>query len=177
VLGAVDLVAVRALETGEAVEVRAAMRIGDDDVVVARRGLDCAANPLGAVVQLGRYRPDLDVPASTIRDLADGERQGPTRDNDLTACDLVAPRPGRCLCTRDAHPGSRNWSMKRSLKSARPESSTYSTSSRIALAAARSVTDSATIFAPSPATFPAATIRGSASFGTSPIRTALAGDR
>ena len=37
--------------------------------------------------------------------------------------------------------------------------------------------DSAAIFAPSPATLPADTIRGSASFGTSPIRTALSGVR
>ena len=56
----------------------------------------------------------------------------------------------------------------------RPESSTYSTSSRIACAAARSVTESAAIFAPSPATLPAETIRASGSFGTRPIFTALA---
>ena len=37
--------------------------------------------------------------------------------------------------------------------------------------------DSAAIFAPSPATLPADTIRGSAIFGTSPMRTALSGVR
>ena len=67
--------------------------------------------------------------------------------------------------------------MNRSLKSVRPESSTYSTSSSTAAAAARSVIESAAIFAPSPATLPAATIRVSGSAGTSPIRTALAGVR
>ena len=67
--------------------------------------------------------------------------------------------------------------MNRSLKSARPESSTYSTSSTIDEAAARSCTESAAIFAPSPAMFPAETIRVSARSGTSPIRTALAGER
>ncbi len=63
--------------------------------------------------------------------------------------------------------------MNRSLKSARPDSSTYSTSRRIDSASARSRSDSAAIFAPSPATLPATTMRGSASCGTRPIRTAL----
>ena len=67
--------------------------------------------------------------------------------------------------------------MNRSLKSWRPDSSTYSTSRRIEAASARSRSDSAAIFAPSPATLPAETIRGSASLGTSPIRTALSGVR
>ena len=65
--------------------------------------------------------------------------------------------------------------MNMSLKSARPESSTYSTSSRMASAAARSRSDRAAIFEPSPATLPAETIRVSGSFGTRPMRTALAG--
>ena len=64
-----------------------------------------------------------------------------------------------------------------SLKSGRPDSSTYSTSRRIEYASARSRTDSAAIFAPSPATLPADTIRGRAISGTSPIRTALSGVR
>ena len=53
----------------------------------------------------------------------------------------------------------------------------YRTSSSIASAAWRSWSESSAILAPSPATLPAATIRGSASFGTSPIRIALLGER
>ena len=44
-------------------------------------------------------------------------------------------------------------------------------------ASARSRTLRAAIFAPSPATLPADTMRGSAIRGTSPMRIALAGDR
>src|SRR5947209_3426160 len=115
--------------------------------------------PLGPVVQLRRHRAHVQLPAAPSRDLLDVERQRPAGDDD--------PR----------HPGKASWSMNRSLKSERPESSTYSTSSSTACAAARSCTDSAAIFAPSPATLPAETIRVSGSFGTSPILTALAGER
>ena len=51
------------------------------------------------------------------------------------------------------------------------------TSRTIERASARSRTLRAAIFAPSPATLPADTMRGSAIRGTSPMRTALAGER
>src|SRR5206468_1155272 len=156
VLGAEDLVAMGAGEPLEAGEVGTAVRIRDDGVLAGGGLLDGGADPLGPVVQLGRDRAHVDVPAAAGGDLLHMDGEGAAADDD--AC----------------HPGNFSWSMNRSLKSARPESSTYSTSSRMAFAAARSVTESAAIFAPSPATLPAETIRASGSFGTRPIRTALA---
>src|SRR5262249_6262467 len=154
-----DLVAVGTTETPMAVEVGATVRVGDDDVVSRRRLVDGGPDALGAVVEIGRHGADLDVPAAPGRDLPHVERKRAATDDDL------------------GHAGKASWSTNRSLKSSRPDNSTYSTSSRTAFAAARSVTDRAAIFAPSPATFPAATIRGSGSFGTSPILTALAAVR
>src|SRR5205085_3393462 len=159
VLGAVELVAVRAGEAGIALEVGAAMRVGDDRVVAGRRLLDGGADPLRPVVQLGRHRAPVDVPAAAGGELLHMQRERAARDDDAR------------------HPGKASSSMNRSLKSARPDSSTYSTSSSTAFAAARSVTESAAILAPSPATFPAATMRVSGSLGTSPIFTALAAVR
>src|SRR5438874_7180183 len=155
VLGAVELVAVRAGEAGVALEVGAAMRVGDDRVVAGRRLLDGGADPLRPVVQLGRHRAHVDVPAAAGGDLLHVQRE----------CAAADDHP--------SHPGNASSSMNRSLKSARPDSSTYSTSSSTAFAAARSVTDSAAIFAPSPATLPAATMRASGNLGTRPILTAL----
>ena len=73
--------------------------------------------------------------------------------------------------------GKGSCSMKRSLKSARSESSTYLTSSSSARPPARSRRLSSAIFAPSPATLPADTTRITGTLGTRPIRIALAGDR
>ena len=67
-----------------------------------------------------------------------------------------------------AHPGKASWSMNRSLKSARPDSSTYSTSRRIDSASARSRSDRAAILAPSPATLPAETMRRQRQLGHQP---------
>src|SRR5262249_25887584 len=159
VFGAEDLVAVCAGETGIAVEVGAAVRVGDDDVVSGGCLVDGGADAFRTVVELRRHGADLDIPAAAGSDLFDMKRERSAADDDLR------------------HSGNASWSMKRSLKSSRPESSTYSTSSRTAFAAARSVTATAAIFAPSPATFAAAPIRGSGSFGTSPILTALAAVR
>src|SRR5439155_24726582 len=136
--------------------ISSAMRVCADGAVAGGRLVDRAADPLGPVVELGRDGADLDVPAATGRDLLHVEGERPAGDDNLR------------------HPGKASWSTNRSLKSARPDSSTYSTSSSTAFAAARSVTERAAIFAPSPATFPAETMRVSGSFGTSPIFTALA---
>src|SRR5262249_37173134 len=112
----------------------------------------------------GRQRVDRHRPAATPGDGVDVHGEGAAGDH--------ADR-----LRLSAHPGNASWSMNMSLKSARPDSSTYSTSSRIASAAARSRIDSAAILAPPPATLPAEPMRGSASRGTRPIFTALAGDR
>src|SRR5438105_7576928 len=164
VLGAEDLVAVRAREAREAREVGAAVRVRDGDVVAGGRVLDGGTDPLWPVVQLRRDRAHLDVPTAPGGDLPHVQRQRAASHHDLRA--MSTPT---CI-----HPGKASWSTNRSLKSARPESSTYSTSSSTAFAAARSVTERAAIFAPSPATFPAETMRVSGSFGTRPIFTALA---
>src|SRR5262245_46580816 len=104
-----------------AVEVGAAVRVGDHDCVSGRRLVDSSAEALGAVVELGRHGADLDVPAAAGCDLPHVERERAATDDDLS------------------HAGKASWSTNRSLKSSRPDSSTYSTSSRTALAAARSV--------------------------------------
>src|SRR5262249_47210132 len=109
VLGAIHLVAVRTRETGVAVEIGAAVRVRDHDVLACRRLVDRRPDALRPVVQLGRHGADIDVPAAAGGDLPDMERERAAADDD--------PR----------HPGKESWSMNRSLKSSRPESSTYST--------------------------------------------------
>src|SRR5437764_7474575 len=177
VVGAEDLVAVRAREAREAREVGAAMRVRDGDVVAGGRVHDGGTDPLWPVVQLRRDRAHLDVPTAPGGDLPHVQGQRAASHHDLRAMSTPTTsgtwfRP--CLFETCIHPGKASWSTNRSLKSARPESSTYSTSSSTAFAAARSVTERAAIFAPSPATFPAETMRVSGSFGTRPIFTALA---
>ncbi len=94
VLGAVDLVAMRAGELGVPREVGAAVGVRDDDVVAVRGLGDGGADLLGAVVQLGRDRSDLEIPAAPGGDLLDVEGKRAARDDDSTACDPAA-RPGR----------------------------------------------------------------------------------
>ena len=108
----VAVLAAQALEP-ELVEaaVGAAVAVGEDDAVVAvaqvaGQPLDLLGDPLGAVVQQRGHGHDVDVPAAAPRDLADVDREGPARDDG------------------GAHPGKASSSTKRSLKSARPESST-----------------------------------------------------
>src|SRR4029079_12712104 len=104
-----DPVAVGAGEPRQAVEstARAAVGVADEGDGVAER----VADPLRPVVELGRQRPHLEIPAAPLRDLVDVQRERTAGDD------------------RAAHPGNWSWSMNRSLKSARPDSSTYATSS------------------------------------------------
>src|SRR6185312_8384995 len=163
-----DVVAVltaQALEA-ELVErtVGPAVAVAQHDPVVAPAELlgqlgDGARDLLGTVVQQRGDRHHVDVPPAAARDLAHVHGERSAGDD------------------RGAHPGRASSSTKRSLKSARPDSSTYCTSRTIERASARSRWLRATIFAPSPATLPADTMRGSARRGTSPMRTALAGER
>src|SRR5581483_9635952 len=106
---------------------------------------DGRGDPLRPAVKERRDGNHLDLPSPPARDRLDVEGERSAADDGA------------------AHPGNASLSMNRSLKSGRPESSTYSTSRTIDSASARSRSDSAAIFAPSPATFPAETIRGSAS--------------
>src|SRR3954468_21641853 len=126
-----DVVAVLAAETGTATPVEltvepaeaAAVGIGDGGRALAEpveRGGHRRRDPLGPVVKLRRQRMDLDVPAAPPGDGVDVERERAAGDDPC------------------GHPGNASSSMNLSLKSSRPESSTYSTSSRIASAAARS---------------------------------------
>src|SRR3954471_15291773 len=155
----------RALEHRVERAVGAAVRIGDGEhVIVAGQPcelrLDRGGNALGPVVEQRRERVDVDRPAAPAGDRTHVDRERAAGDD-----------------THAAHPGNASWSMKRSLKSVRPDSSTYVTSRTMECSSARSRTLSAAIFAPSPATLPADTMRGSAIRGTSPMRIALAGDR
>ena len=75
VLGAEDLVAMRAGEPGVSVEVGAAVRVGDDDVVAGGGLVHRGPDPLRPVVQLGRDGADFDVPAAPGGDLPDVERE------------------------------------------------------------------------------------------------------
>src|SRR5262249_1970153 len=108
-----DAVAVGAVGADEAVErtARPAVGVGQHDVIISRRRGDCRRDPLRAAVQLGRQGADVEVPAAPGRDLLHVARERATGDDDLR------------------HAGNASWSTNRSLKSLRPESSTYSTSS------------------------------------------------
>ena len=79
-----ELVAVGALEPRVAVEgaARAAVRVRDHDVVVARRLGDRRGDPLGPVVQLGRQRAHVEVEAAPLGDRAHVQRQRSARDDD-----------------------------------------------------------------------------------------------
>ena len=78
---AVDLVAVGAVEAAEAVEVGAAVGVGDDDVVPCGRVFDGGPDPLRPVVQLGRDGADVQVPAAPLRDPLDLERERSAGDD------------------------------------------------------------------------------------------------
>ncbi len=134
--------------------VRRAQRLGQP--------LDLAGDLLRLVVQQRRQRVHVDRPAV----LASTIRRG--RLGDRAAGDDATPVGSA---------GKASWSTNLSLKSGRSESSTYSTSSSSVAAPARSRSDSRAIFAPSPATLPAETIRSTGSLGTSPMRIAEAGER
>ena len=101
-----ELVAVGARQPRQVVERAARPAVGVRDDVVAVRRVDRRADPLGPVVQLRRQRAHLEVPAAALRDLVDVERERAAGDDDR------------------GHSGNVSWSMKRSLKSVRPESST-----------------------------------------------------
>src|SRR5439155_20790547 len=144
---------------------RPAVRVRDRHPVVPprkpiQRGAHRRGDPLRPVVHERGQRVDVDLqpaPPGDPPDVGGARSAGDHRD--------------------PAHPGNASWSTNRSLKSSRPESSTYSTSCTMDSASARSRWLSAAILAPSLATLPADTMRGSASRGTRPIRIALAGDR
>src|SRR5438105_7634733 len=102
VLRAVHLVAVCSREPLVAGEVGAAVRVRDDNLVAVRGVLDRGPDPLGAVVQLRRDRAHVDVPATPGGDPLHMLRKGTTRYDHLR------------------HPGDVSWTMKGSLKSARP---------------------------------------------------------
>ena len=118
---------------------------------------------MGLVVQQRGKRVYVDVPAVLLDD--PGRGLGDRSAGDQGGAGLLVSRAGK-----------ESWSTNLSLKSGRSESSTYFTSSSSAAAPTRSRRDSRAIFAPSPATLPAETMRSTGSLGTSPIRTADAGD-
>ena len=103
-----ELVAVGALEPRAARRARpgAAVGVRDDRVGPGGRRVDRSADPLGPVVQLGRQRTHLELPAAPARDRVDVEGERAAGDD----------HPG--------HAGNPSWSTNRSLKSVRPESST-----------------------------------------------------
>src|SRR5439155_10822251 len=73
--------------------------------------------------------------------------------------------------------GNPSTEMKESLKSERPDSSTYSMRAGSSNATCRSRYDSSAIFAPSPAEFPTAMMRSTSTAGTRPMILALSGFR
>src|SRR5581483_6268564 len=98
-----ELVAVGPGQAAPVVERAPGAAVGvADELGVADR----LADPLGAVVQLGRQRAHLEIPAAAPGDAVDVQRERAAGDNGLR------------------HPGKASWSMNRSLKSLRPESST-----------------------------------------------------
>jgi hypothetical protein len=122
------VVAVLALEplAAQVVEraVGAAVAVGEHDAVVARAQLGSerfhrGCDPLRPVVQRRGDREKVDRPVAPAGDRADVGRQRAAGD------DGDAARFGRgARLSQGDHPGKASWSMNRSLKSARPDSST-----------------------------------------------------
>src|SRR6202163_1552740 len=109
---------------------------------------------------------DVDVPTAAVDDLLD----------------LLAERTAHDQCGRGAHPTSSRWGKpstdtNASLKSVRPDSSTYSMRAGSSNATCRSRYERSAIFAPSPAELPTAMIRSTSTGGTRPMILALSGFR
>src|SRR4029077_6217545 len=113
----------------------------------------------------GRHAVDVDIPAVPIDDGFDLFPEGTANQE-------------RCLTHRSAS-SSANCSTEtnESLKSARPESSTYSILSGSSKAICLSRKDSNDILAPSPAVLPTDRMRSTSTGGTSPMIFALSGFR
>ena len=146
-----------------------------------RELLDLARDPVGLVVQQRGKRMYVDGPPALLHDPAAGWAIAPQAIRAVRPREAVVvstgSTTGRQLNHRARSTGKARRSTNRSLNSGRSESSTYSTSFSKVAAPARSRRDSSAIFAPSPATLPAETMRSTGSLGTRPIRTADAGER
>src|SRR5712691_12499004 len=171
------LVAVRAahargadlIEDRFQLSVHAAVAVDDDEVVVARPQLaqllaQLVDDAIRVQVQQRRDAVDVHVPAAAVDDVLDLFAQGAADDK------------GRAHPT-SSRSGKRRTSTNASLKSERPESSTYSILDGSSKATCRSRYDSSAILAPSPAELPTAMIRSTSTSGTSPMILALSGLR
>src|ERR1700674_3085852 len=112
-----------------------------------------------------RHSIDVDVPAVLVDDRFDFFAEGPTDEK------------GDVFHRNVSSSGNASTETKESLKSARPESSTYSILSGSSNAIWRSRKDSSDIFAPSPAVFPTDRMRTTSTGGTRPMIFALSGFR
>ena len=117
------------------------------------------ADPLGPVVELGRQRAHVEVPAAALRDRADVQRER------AAATTTTSSSRERELVDEEV------------VEVGAPESSTYSTSSSTAFAAARSSPRARRSSRLRRRRCRPTTIRVSGSRGTSPIFTALAAER
>ncbi len=102
-----ELVAVGAGQAPEALEAAAAaaVGVGEHDLLAGGRLAGGRGDALRAVVELWWQRPHVDLQAPPACDRLHVQRQRSAGDDDAS------------------HAGKASWSMKRSLKSARPESS------------------------------------------------------
>src|SRR6266851_4533965 len=190
------LVAVRALHASgaELVEHRvkpsgsSTVAIHDDEPVVA--GLELAElraqlgdDAVGIEMQVCGQAVDVDVPAAPVGDLLHLGSKCSTHDQGGSAVPTrpfgpTSPQVGMCRPHDTASSsGNASTSTKVSLKSVRPESSTYSRRAGSSNATWRSRYDSSAIFAPSPAELPTAMMRSTSTGGTRPMTFALSGLR
>src|SRR4029077_10473646 len=141
----------------------------DDEILVARAKRvqllsQLVDDPVRVEVQQRGNAVDVDVPAPAIDDVLHlfPERAA----NHKRSCHDTSSRSGK-----------RSTETKESLKSVRPESSTYSMREGSSNATWRSRYDSSAILAPSPAELPTAMILSTLTGGTSPMILALSGLR
>src|SRR5262249_52691803 len=118
-------------------------------------------------VQVRRDPVDVGVPSVPLDQRGRVERDRPAREER----DLRAGRGHEAAsagAAASASGGKARLRTNRSLKSAAPESSTYSTKDGSSNATSRSRNDIRAIFAPSPAVLPTALIRSTGTGGTRP---------
>src|SRR6202165_1337221 len=132
---------------------------------LAQFAVDCLHDLLRIEVMHRGHTVDVGIPAVLIDNRFDFLAERSTDEQ------------GDILHRSVSSSGNARTEMKESLKSARPESSTYSILSGSSKAICRSRKESSDIFAPSPAVFPTDRMRSTSTGGTRPMIFALSGFR
>src|SRR6266571_2341588 len=149
---------------------RPAIAVDDDELgVVGAQPMQLLAQLVddarGIQVQHRRQPIDVHIPAATVDDVLHLAPERPADHQRGRAHETVSS------C------GKPSTEMNESLKSVRPDSSTYSMRDGNSKATCRSRYDRSAILAPSPAELPTAMMRSTSTGGTSPMTLALSGFR